>query len=333
MIHFLITRGHAYTIEHYLETWAREMRATIKPLYYEDLAFGGTLSPGTYVFTDLERLSLQQMERAAIVWRTLASHASDFRLLNDPSKLLRRFDLLRALHAAGINRFRAARPNDLPGDLRFPVFVRRASEHDGAISPLLRSRDDLNRAIAGQSAARDDLLVIEHCDTADTSGIYRKYSAFRVGDRIIARHLFHSRKWMLKKADLVDDQYVQEELTYLRENPHETDLRRIFDLAHIDYGRIDYALLDGRIQVWEINTNPTITVAPNRTAPHRLLGQGLFATAVADAFAAIDHAPAHAAAAGAPAAITIPLNGAPIHRRAARLIARGLRRIALAIDP
>ena len=39
-------------------------------------------------------------------------------------------------------------------------------------------------------------------------------------------------------------------------NPHEHELRRIFSTARIEYGRIDYALLGERIQVWEINTNP-----------------------------------------------------------------------------
>jgi hypothetical protein len=327
MIHVFVTRDHAYTIEHYLETWGRELRGTIKPLYYEELAFGPTLSPGAYVFTDLERLPPPQMERAAIVWRTLSARSPDFRLLNDPSKLLRRFELLCALRAAGVNRFRACRVKELPNDLRFPVFIRRASEHDGAISPLLQSRDRLDRALADAKSQRDDLLVVEHCDTADAAGIYRKYSAFRVGERIIARHLFHSRKWMLKKADLVDDAFVEEELRYLRENPHEPELRRIFELAHIDYGRIDYALLDGKIQAWEINTNPTITVAPNRTAPPRLLGQGLFAAAFGDAIAAIDHTPTNRAS------MSIPLNGAPIHRRAARAAAKALRRIASIIDP
>ena len=30
----------------------------------------------------------------------------------------------------------------------------------------------------------------------------------------------------------------------------------VFELANIQYGRIDYALHDGRIEVFEINTNP-----------------------------------------------------------------------------
>jgi hypothetical protein len=146
-----------------------------------------------------------------------------------------------------------------------------------------------------QGVAKSDILAVEYCDTADAAGMYRKYSAFRVGDQIIARHLFHSAKWMLKKADLVDDEKSREELDYLQTNPHEQQLRAVFDLARIEYGRIDYALLDGRVQVWEINTNPTITVPPSRTAPLRLYGQGLFAQHLERAWKAIDHAahPSH----------------------------------------
>jgi len=44
----------------------------------------------------------------------------------------------------------------------------------------------------------------------------------------------------------------------MESNPHESWLRETFALARIDFGRIDYGLLDGVPQVWEINTNPTL---------------------------------------------------------------------------
>jgi hypothetical protein len=52
---------------------------------------------------------------------------------------------------------------------------------------------------------------------------------------------------------------VAEEWAYLHDNPHERELRQVCELARIDYGRIDYAVVDGRIQVWEINSNSWIT--------------------------------------------------------------------------
>ena len=41
-------------------------------------------------------------------------------------------------------------------------------------------------------------------------------------------------------------------------------LREIFDLAQIEYGRIDYGMLDGKVQCWEINTNPGLALAPKK---------------------------------------------------------------------
>jgi hypothetical protein len=51
---------------------------------------------------------------------------------------------------------------------------------------------------------------------------------------------------------------AREELEYVQRNPHEEELREIFAIANIDYGRIDYSILDGKVQTWEINLNPTI---------------------------------------------------------------------------
>jgi hypothetical protein len=114
-----------------------------------------------------------------------------------------------------------------------------------------------------------DLLLVEFCDTADAQGVYRKYAAFRVGDAIIARHLFFSHHWHVKSAELQDAASLQEERDYVTMNPHSEMLRPIFDLAGIEYGRVDYALHDGRIRVWEINTNPTILAPPRERVPTR----------------------------------------------------------------
>ena len=43
----------------------------------------------------------------------------------------------------------------------------------------------------------------------------------------------------------------------------------MFGLAAIDYGRVDYGVLDGAPQAWEINTNPTIGRGPGPRVPYR----------------------------------------------------------------
>src|SRR5256885_1550580 len=231
-------------------------------------------------FSALERLSDPQLELARITARQLLRRPADFRVLNEPTTLLRRYELLQKLHEAGINSFQAHRMNNGALPQRYPLFLRRESEHNGAISPMLNSREDLDRAVAAAVAkgvSRDDLLAVEYCDPSDAAGLFRKYSAFRIADRIIPRHLLRGRKWVVKLADSVDDGDVAEEEAFLASDPHAEQLKRIFELANVTYGRIDYALLDGQVQVWEINTNPTISVAPGSIAPRRLHSQGLFA--------------------------------------------------------
>ena len=141
----------------------------------------------------------------------------------------------------------------------------------------------------------------------------------------MARHILHSKKWVLKKADLVDPPFAEEERIYLTANPHEAELRRVFDLAHIEYGRIDYALLDGVVQVWEINSNPMIAVPPCRTAPDRLLGQGLFARQIRAALEAVGSRRFLAP----PQRSTVPASlarrlGVTLRTRATRTLARSL---------
>ena len=55
-----------------------------------------------------------------------------------------------------------------------------------------------------------------------------------------------------------DTNPVKEELEYIEANPHAEVLRRAFDLARIEYGRADYGVVDGRVEIWEINTNPYV---------------------------------------------------------------------------
>ena len=37
---------------------------------------------------------------------------------------------------------------------------------------------------------------------------------------------------------------------------------KIYQLANLDYGRIDYAVVNGKIQTWEINDNPQLLSNP-----------------------------------------------------------------------
>ncbi len=93
---------------------------------------------------------------------------------------------------------------------------------------------------------------------------------------------------MIKHADRCDDRLLAEELDYMRTNPHENELLAIFNLARIDYGRIEYSLYNGRIQVWEINTNPSVLSADSLKIKQRHAVAESFATPFRNALIALD---------------------------------------------
>jgi hypothetical protein len=73
-------------------------------------------------------------------------------------------------------------------------------------------------------------------------------------------------KW---DARIFDRSRAAEEIRYLDTNPHEAWIREVFRLARIEYGRVDYGILAGKPQVWEINTNSTIGRPPGPIVPYR----------------------------------------------------------------
>ncbi len=265
MIYFATTRDNDRTIRKYLEGHGAPLASRITPLWYEQILAAEALPAGTWCFADLELLSDAEREAAARAWRGL--EARGCRLLNHPTRSLRRYDLLRRLHEQGSNRFNVHRPSDAAGPLRFPVFLHGENDHLGRRSGLLHTREELRAALdtLERSGERlDAQLITEFCETRDAAGIYRKYSAFIVGDAILPRHLFFEQDWQVKKARLITDVLIREERHYVETNPHEKRLREIFAAARITYGRIDYSLFEGEIQVWEINTNPVITFSHRR---------------------------------------------------------------------
>lgn len=291
MIYYLATAHHRYTMTSYLQTWGRALAGRVQVLPYEELRIARDPPPGSYVFTDMDRLSDAERQEATGVWERLRRAGDNFRLLNHPLRTMRRLELLTALHERGVNRF-AAYPaaHHVPPPERFPVFLRREDDHLGRVTPLLRTPDELEAAVrrAASEGCLKGMLVIELCDTADASGVFRKYSVFVVGSRIIPRHVLFSRDWQVKMPDLLDEDKLREERDFLEANPHEARLREIAALARVDYGRIDYALSEGGLQIWEINTNPLVLLPRQAYRPERLPAQEWFAARILDAIEALD---------------------------------------------
>jgi hypothetical protein len=261
MIHFVVPEAHSRLIREYLELWGRDVASRFEIVHTETLPGRTRFARGTYVLAALDQYSSGMAALVASIHRQLAAH-DGVRFLNHPADALQRFELLDRLYRAGRNEFRAVRVTDEWQALRFPVFVRDSSTHDGALSPLLHAPVDVERAIGRalvQGRSLGNLMVVEFCDTSDANGYYRKYSAFVVGRHVVPRYLSVSREWMLKfQGSEFTTRMAEEERDYVLSNPHEAELRDVFSLARVDYGRIDYAMKGSRLQTWEINLNPTI---------------------------------------------------------------------------
>jgi hypothetical protein len=271
MIHFLVTADHDYTLTEFFGHWGSKLRQQVRIVHYESRPWGRVAPPGTWVFTDLERLTPVELAAAQSFFQRLETDRSRWRPLNNPTRALRRHDLLRALAARNINKFQAYSAAELPGTVRFPVFIRSESNHKGALSALLADRQSLERALEKLRAAGShrDLLVVEYCPYDREDGLFVKRSVMRVTSELVPRHMLFSRQWEVKTPDHLDAACVAEEEEYVQQMPHGKELREIFDIAGIEYGRIDYTVVHGHIQVFEINTNPMLVPPVTALAPAR----------------------------------------------------------------
>jgi len=294
MIYYLVTQKHAYTIRSFINTWAKELLPRLKVLSYESLPHRRFLKQGTYIFSDIERLTQEQAKILSAIWEELANDNNGLRLLNHPMRSMRRYELLRTLYEQGVNRFNIYRLAQCQLPSQFPVFIRGENDHNGSLTPLLETQGALDATINVLSQHRQglrDKVMIELCNTANSHGIFRKYSAYIVGDSIFPQHMMFGQGWMLKSVNSLAKKKAElyEEQHYLRNNPHESQLKAVFQLAGIDYGRVDYGVLDNKPQIWEINTNPTLMhIAPGPAKCSR--ERSKFVQRMIAAFEEIDYA-------------------------------------------
>jgi len=115
------------------------------------------------------------------------------------------------------------------------------------------------------------LVVIEYCAEPVRPGIFRRYGAFRVGDAIHLDHAVTQDNWNVKggAAGLATEAMYRQDDLDIRANRYADVMNRVFDVAGIDYGRADFGLVDGRPQVYEINTNPSMSLPPRHPSKIR----------------------------------------------------------------
>lgn len=214
-----------------------------------------SLPTGSYVFADLDRLGEEDTERAVVVWNTLANANDGIRLFNHPIRSMRRFELLRHLYEKNINTFNVYRLTDPAPVRRFPVFVRSEDDHSGSLTPLVHNVEELNDAIENlvtQGKSKHNKIIVEYLDYKYEDGLYHKYSSIVIDSEIHFTSVGRSNHWIVKNVP----PQLGNELSGREYEHHQLKLKDIFKLARIDYGRIDYTIVGGKLQVFEINTNP-----------------------------------------------------------------------------
>jgi hypothetical protein len=293
VIFYLVTARHSYAVELFLQLWRPEVRKVLAVVPYEQ-AEAFDPPPGTYIFADLERLTGGLRKSAETLQQRLdAMRPDQVKVLNDPRRALGQYELLERLRAEGINDFRAFRLSETRRPARFPVFFKVEGDHGGRGVNLMNTQTDFELGVTRRwmrGVPLSDLLVVEFCDTRMGRQSFRKYSAFVMGDQVIPRHMFTSDHWVVKHATLMGPGEIEEELDYVATNPHREQILHVARLGGYGYGRIDYSLLDDRMQVWEFNTNPVIFSPPEHFHPSRVDLQESISRAIAEGFENLDEA-------------------------------------------
>ena len=266
MITFLTTRGHTHTIGGYLQSPRRRARIEVKT--YDWLFSRRSVRAGTFVFTDLERLAHHELAAAARAFRLFEK--AGLRTLNDPAWVQARVGLLHKLQVEGINDFRCYHAELEPRPERFPVFIRGESNHGKPHGGLIADQMTLDRELIRLREAGiplRGLLVIEFSAAPIRDGAYRKHSVFRVADELLSFTPVIEDSWYVKygKTGFSSDDELAACTREMDDNPFAERLRPVFELARIEYGRVDFGVVDDRISVFEINTNPSVALP----SPHR----------------------------------------------------------------
>jgi hypothetical protein len=270
MIRFILTSGHRYTLEPMQQT---RKAPAISLWSYDRLIRSRRVEAATYVFTDFDRLSAFDLELASRLYLQLKG--AGMKVVNNPAKVKTRYALLRALHRAGLNDFNVHPAGELPAEMRFPVYIRRPHGHGEPSSGLLHGREEVEKAIAAEVEAGvpvGNLMVIEYAGEPVRPGLYRKLAAFRIGAEIVPYLCGHDTSWLVKEGitGIAGEELYQDEARLMRENPYAEHLRRAFEIAEIEYGRADFGFYQGRIQIFEINTNPNILAPDPHPFPTRV---------------------------------------------------------------
>lgn len=257
---------------------------------YDQLIRSKWLRPARYVFCDLDRLNHWELELAGRFYIQLKE--AGLPVLNNPARVRLRFSLINAWKREGINSFGAYRPSDGEYPERYPVFVRKDSSHHGALSDLLHSREELDaelERIESIGIPHSDTMVVEYSAEPAAGDVFYKYAVYRIGDSYFQDTTVTERNWFVKLGEIgsVGEDFFEEEKKRMNEILFEPEVRRAFEVSNIEYGRVDYGILDGKPQFYEINTNPDISFKAEHRSQTRVKSRKIFVENFKAALAAL----------------------------------------------
>jgi hypothetical protein len=148
-------------------------------------------------------------------------------------------------------------------DLRYPLVLRRDSEHRGRRMYLVGDPAEAAAAFAEDLAAAGPRmrldLAVEFVDTRWPDGFYRKRRAYVVGGEVIPAHSVRSEHWLVNFASRAGNLgSYKEDRRFLDEGEERADLvRQAAAALEADFAAIDYSPApDGGRVFWEANRNP-----------------------------------------------------------------------------
>jgi hypothetical protein len=256
---YVATADCAYTVGD-LKARLTRLGVDVLTLPWETIAATRELPRGGYILTDFDRLSPSEQDLAGRIHERLVAEALP--VLNDPRRFRPRDAMLLHLQRQGINSFGCWRPADGEVPDRYPVFLRTIAAHRGVIGDLLDGPEAAARALAAAleaGFALRDLLFVEYAAEAlSESGVFQKHAAFRIGDAVFRANTVNSADWVAKigtmgVARLEDYARERAEMDHW---PLAGWALRVFEVAEIGFGRLDFGMVGGEPQVYEINTNP-----------------------------------------------------------------------------
>ncbi len=259
MLAFIISENHQYAVRDVLETRDHPLHGRVFILSYGEFLSLPELPRATYLFLDIERLTPDRLADVPRRIARLEQAMPGVRVLNRPDRIVDRLTIMRRLTEAGINDFRVLPVTHPPEDLRYPVFLRGMQDHEGPRSTLIGNAGDLARAVA-ELPDTEGFAITEYIDARNAEGLHEKRSYMRIGDRLFPAARDVSRNWVCKGEYSNPEGVAQPEieLAFLTDTQDRDELRHAFEVTGIDYGRADYAVVDGHPQLFEINTNPWV---------------------------------------------------------------------------